>query len=133
MNIDTRKVASARLVKVAQVSTRRIDPLDVANELGGDVSVGERADYQGSVAKTALHRQILARLSSSGGRPGLGGATRRQKIPLTESDWSQFKALSAELRRAKCKVSAGQIASELIHAALQQMTAAKPASSAPSK
>src|SRR6185436_15363575 len=45
----------------------------------------------------ALRRALSRALRSNGGRPALKGAGRRQKIPMTDSDWNELEGLARSL------------------------------------
>ena len=66
-----------------------------------------------------LRRGLNRRLRSSGGRPSLEGASRRQPIPMTQDDWRTLQGLSQRLSAAEQKVSPGQVASQLLHQTLK--------------
>jgi hypothetical protein len=68
-----------------------------------------------------LASQLEDRLQSSGGRPGLAGTERRQKIPLTPEDWSSLEAIARRLSRPGHRISPGHVASALIHEKLQEV------------
>ncbi len=104
-------------------TARRIDPAMVAEKLGAMVVSAGPSLRQSPVALLALRRDLFARLESSGGRPALAGATRRQKIPLPEADWRQLERLSAALQSTDLRVSPGQVASMLLHTALRWVRA----------
>jgi len=111
---------TTRRIKTGSTA-RRVDPATVAERLGAsDVSTGPSL-RQSPVGLLALRQEMFARLQSSGGRPALSGATRRQKVPLPESDWRQLELLSVDLRRTELNASPGQVASMLLHNALLQV------------
>ncbi|MCO5169668.1 MAG: hypothetical protein M9894_25295 [Planctomycetes bacterium] len=91
-----------------------MDPADVARALGAE-PVG-RVDARAIPSMDGLHRELAERLRSTGGRPALEGATRRQKIPLTDADWNELERLSERL-----DATPGQIASVLLHQVLANL------------
>ena len=97
----------------------KIDPKRVAVALGADME--HAASFAAPHDLQHLASQLADRLSSSGGRPGLQGTRRRQKIPLTPGDWSSLELIAKRLSRPGHRVSAGQVASALIHERLQQV------------
>jgi hypothetical protein len=101
----------------------RIDPARIAEALGAEPS-GER--LQGALAPVtlfALREELINRLQSSGGRPGLAGATRRAKIPLNDQEWLKLEELAAAVSSPGFSPSAGQIASVLLTLSLHAVTA----------
>jgi hypothetical protein len=93
---------------------RRVDPLDVATALGAEPLGSVQA--RPLVAVADLYRELAERLRSTGGRPALEGATRRQKIPLTDADWNELERLSERL-----SATPGQVASVLLHQVLANL------------
>ena len=114
----TRRVrdTSAREKRVRDIGARerRLEPDDLAKALGAE-AVG-RADASPVFSMAGLHRELAARLRSTGGRPSLEGATRRQKIPVTDADWNELGRLSERL-----SATPGQIASVLLHQVLANL------------
>jgi hypothetical protein len=70
----------------------------------------------------AVQKEIAARLASSGGRPGLEGVERRQKIPLSDEDWERLVWLAEQLKEGEVRPSPAQVASVLLRQALSQLT-----------
>jgi hypothetical protein len=62
----------------------------------------------------AVREELVQRLQSSGGRPGLAGTTRRAKIPLSDEEWLRLEELAASLSSPGFAPSAGQVASVLL-------------------
>jgi hypothetical protein len=92
----------------------RIDPAIVAEALGAeatDITPGRRGS---PVFSFQVRTELLNRLRSSGGRPALEGATRRVKIPVTESQWQELEDLAASFTDLGFVPSAGQVASVLL-------------------
>lgn len=92
----------------------RIDPAIVAEALGAeatDIAPGRRGS---PVFSFQVRTELLNRLRSSGGRPSLEGATRRVKIPVTDSQWQQLEDLAASFTDLGFVPSAGQVASVLL-------------------
>lgn len=114
----TRRVrdTSARERRARDVGARErhLDPEDLARALGAE-PVG-RAETSPVFSMAGLHRELAERLRSTGGRPALEGATRRQKIPLTDADWNELERLSGRL-----SATPGQIASVLLHQVLANL------------
>lgn len=99
---------------------RRVDPAAVAAALGA-VDGGDALAQGNALSVAALCRLLGDRLQSTGGRPGLEGATRRQKIPLTDEQWAKLERLAAALTERGTTTTAGQVASVLLNQALTQV------------
>ena len=116
-------------IKVASDSFRRIrhtgktypkvDAERFADVIGaGDVTRG--AQLGGAPhGLHAIRNQLAERLLSTGGRPSLAGATRRQKIPLTPQDWEALERIAERLSERGNPVTPGQVASALVHEGLK--------------
>lgn len=117
--IRARDNKSRRINDVGK-SVRKVSPKTVARELGATLIHEGIAIKQGSINLLALRREIRNRLESTGGRPKLAGTDRRQKIPLKDSDWHQLERFAVLLRETGLNVTAGQIASALLHLVLLQ-------------
>jgi hypothetical protein len=97
---------------------RCIDPAIVAEALGAE-ETGMTSGREGSlVSAFQVRSELIHRLRSSGGRPALEGATRRVKIPVTESQWQELEELAASFTDLGFVPSAGQVASVLISLSL---------------
>ena len=114
------KVTGGRAREVHSTSrpSRGIDPKSVgdvldAEQLGADVGFGGVHP-----ALSSLRRDVLAALRSSGGRPGLEGAVRRQKIPMMDADWYELERVANSFQASGVKASPGQIAGKLLHDAI---------------
>jgi hypothetical protein len=111
---------SAR-VKPAGAQFKRIDRKLVAERLGAQ-RVAVVAELRGGAAALfALREELARRLVSTGGRPCLEGTARRQKIPLSEEDWRALEELAAGLSDKELRPTAGQVASVLLHHALEDI------------
>jgi len=99
-------------------TTRRLDPEVVARGLGATRSSLDLVSSQSPFSLMAVRREIVRRLESTGGRPGLAGTDRRQKIPLQESDWRELERIAGALREYDVNATAGQVASTILHSAL---------------
>lgn len=97
----------------------RIDPELVAEKLGAE-RIAAGAELRGSAAALfGLRQELARRLVSTGGRPRLEGTERRQKIPLADEDWAVLEKLAAGLSDKELHPTAGQVASVLLHRALE--------------
>jgi hypothetical protein len=70
---------------------------------------------------TALRQEVFARLTSSGGRPGLDGATIRPKVPMTPEDWTGLEQLAKAFADKGVKATPSQVASAIIHKHMAQI------------
>jgi hypothetical protein len=96
----------------------RIDPAVVTEALGGE-ETGIPLRRQGDpVSSFQIRSELLNRLQSSGGRPALKDASRRVKIPVTESQWQELEDLAASFADLGFVPSAGQVASVLLSLSL---------------
>lgn len=94
----------------------------VADALGAEDSSEIVSAVKGSPpALLALRQALLERLRSRGGRQGLEGATRRQKIPLSEEDWEHLQKLAEVNQREGVSATAEQVAGVLLHQALEAL------------
>jgi hypothetical protein len=69
----------------------------------------------------ALRQELYQRLRSIGGRKSLEGVDRRQKIPLSDEDWEKLQKLAEQHQNKKVRPSPAQVASVLLHQALQEL------------
>ena len=103
-----------RAVRDMGPGPRRVEPRDVATAIGAEASGITLEDALAPVTLFALREELLGRLQSSGGRPGLAGATRRVKVPLGDTEWLELEELAAAISSPGFAPSAGQVASALL-------------------
>ena len=123
----TTRSTSAQRARSAE--PRIIDTGPTEPRVGSDlfaVAIGARrlgvSPRGGSPISRAAVRQELARLlRSTGGRPGLEGSLRRQKIPLSDDEWIQLEYLSDLFEQSGIKATAGQVARVLLRLALERV------------
>jgi hypothetical protein len=97
-----------------------VDSKTVAKALGAEMD--QQAAMRGSrLTTTALRNEVLLRLASSGGRPGLDGATLRPKVPMTAEDWSALEQLATAFAAKGVKATPSQVASAIIHRHVAQI------------
>ena len=95
--------------------------IDLGKALGGEF-IGRLPRGQASpVALLSVRAELVQFLRSTGGRPGLDGATRRQKIPLAEADWAQLQDIARQFSASATRATAGQIASVILHRGLRAL------------
>jgi hypothetical protein len=108
----------AKRIRDLGAAAPRIDPAPVANALGAEDTGITLGRVGGPLSSFQVRAQLLDRLRSSGGRPALEGATRRVKIPVTESQWRELEDLAASFTDLGFVPSAGQVASVLLSLSL---------------
>jgi len=74
------------------------------------------------VALLQLREQVMERLRSTGGRPALSDAAKKMKIPVTEQDWRDMEKIAQNIEGGKFKPSTAQVASVILHMALQSFS-----------
>ena len=98
----------------------KVDGKQLAQALGADeVSTSTNVDVGSSIDMYALRERLAERLLSTGGRPSLRDASRRQKIPLTGEDWESLERIAEQLSEPGRTITAGQVASTLVHEGLR--------------
>jgi hypothetical protein len=113
--------SSQRRANVKSAVQREVDPQAVADALGarpGNIRSGAVLDL--FEVRTALKSMVR----SSGGRPGIGTATDRVKIPKIEEDWVKLEELAKKLRgpgQVGQKLSLAQVAAVVLHLALEKL------------
>lgn len=117
------RITSAGLKRIAPTNPRRRIEADLmATALGAEPAPQAALATAGSpVTKLTLRAELHERLASQGGRPGLSGATRRQKIPLSETEWVKLEELAAELAEPSLRPSPGQVAGALLSTVLRSL------------
>lgn len=116
-----RKTTHVRPIRHTGSRVRRVDPKNVAKALGADVDQRATAIKGSPLTTTALRQEVYSRLTSSGGRPGLDGATIRPKVPMTPEDWSALEQLAKAFADKGVKATPSQVASAIIHKHVAQI------------
>ena len=98
----------------------RIDA-DVFAAAIGAQRVGASPAGGSPVSRAAVRQELSRLLRSTGGRPGLEGSLRRQKIPLSDDEWVQLEYLSELFEDSGIKATAGQVARVLLRLALKRV------------
>lgn len=107
-------------VKTTGTRLDRIDPELVAKRLGAEKVAARDESRASPAALFALRQELARRLVSTGGRPSLEGTERRQKIPLADEDWHALERLAEGLSDDEVRATPGQVASVLLHRALEE-------------
>jgi hypothetical protein len=110
----------SKRVRVVDKPPRRIEPAELAEALGaesGGEHIGANLDL---ISLAELGTKLQGRLRSSGGRPGLAGATDFCRVPLSTEDVKALEKITAEIEeRSGLKPSLGQVVSIIVHDYLQ--------------
>lgn len=117
---------SIRRIAPSRKPARRVSHAKLAAALGAEPVTRTAALPQSPLPLLGLHQEMSRRLASSGGRPRLDGTTRRQKIPLQESDWHQLTKLASILQDETIHPTPAQVASVLLHQLLEQLQPLSP-------
>ena len=118
------KTTSETLPRIVSTSRQaaRVESATITDALGAERETTATPVLQGSPpALLALRQELCERLQSTGGRRGLEGATRRQKIPLSEADWQRLQQLAELSQTNGLRPTAGQVAGTLLHRALEAL------------
>src|SRR5262245_599762 len=106
-------------LRVKASSQPRVEPQQVASALGAEPAAERLDEVLAPITLFALRQELVNRLQSSGGRPGLSGVTRRAKIPLGDKEWLDLEELAAAISSPGFTPSAGQVASVLLSLSVQ--------------
>lgn len=71
----------------------------------------------------AVRDILMDRLRSTGGRPGLAGEGSRQRVQVSAQDWQRIADIADHVEVGRHKPSPAQVASVLIHLALERIPA----------
>jgi hypothetical protein len=101
----------------------RLEPSEVAAALGAEPMPVTLEEALGPITLAAVRAELVSRLQSTGGRPGLSETTRRAKIPLADQDWLDLEKMAAAISSPGCAPSAGQVASVLLRMSIKSLAA----------
>ena len=113
---DTSK--TVRRIRDVSKTVSKVDPAAVKQALGAE-DAGVSIGHYSPVTMIQIRQEIARRLTSSGGRPALAGASQRVKIPLSDHQWSELERIANDISGPGCKTSAGQVASVIISLSLR--------------
>jgi hypothetical protein len=108
----------------------RVAPDAVQEALGAELVADGLAGVLAPLTLYTVREELVQRLQSSGGRPGLSGVSRRAKIPLSDQEWLGLEELAAAISSPGFAPTAGQVASVLLTLSLHAV-AARAVGSAP--
>jgi hypothetical protein len=99
----------------------RVEPARVQEALGAEPAAEGVHEVLAPLTLYTVREELVRRLQSRGGRPGLFGVSRRAKIPLSDQEWLGLEALAAAISSPGFAPSAGQVASVLLTLSLQAL------------
>jgi hypothetical protein len=112
--------AKPKRVRVLDKPRRRIEPAELAAQLGAQpegVWLGKNLDL---ISLADLGTKLQSRLRSSGGRPALADATEFCRVPLSTADFKALEKITAHIEQnSGLKPSLGQVVSIIVHDYLQ--------------
>jgi hypothetical protein len=111
------KPSRAQGIPLAPPKVRSVQPEAALREIGAEPVALSRSGGS-PLAVDTLRRGLLAALKSTGGRPALEGASRRQKIPMSDADWHTLEQIAESMKMQGSTVSAGQVAAQLLSGAI---------------
>jgi hypothetical protein len=106
--------STAKVIRDTSAPLTHVTPAAVQAALGAEPSDQKLEEALAPITLFAIRSELLGRLQSSGGRPGLSGTSRRVKIPLGDAEWAELEELAAVISAPGFCPSAGQIASVLL-------------------
>jgi hypothetical protein len=112
-----------KVIRDTSAPLPRVAPATVEAALGAEPSAQKLEEVLAPITLFAVRSELLGRLQSSGGRPGLSGTSRRAKIPLSDSEWADLEELAVAVSGPDFHPSAGQIASVLLSLSVRAVTA----------
>ncbi len=105
---------------------RIIDTSARARMVDGEVMRGalkaRRAGLSSGLDLFSVREAMSQLLSSSGGRPGIEGATAQAKIPRIEKDWVKLEKLTRASANLPHRPSITQTAAMVLHVALSRLS-----------
>jgi hypothetical protein len=107
------------IIRSTSATEPSLDPRLVAKALGAEPTGFHLQKALAPITLASVRAELYRRLRTRGGRPGLSGASRRAKIPLSDQQWSELEALAAKLATPESSPSAGQVGSVLLSSALR--------------
>lgn len=107
-------------LQVAEPRTRRrITPHEIEMGLGAE-RVGTIPPDGSPLSAYALRQELLRRLRSTGGRPGLDGTDMKAKVPMRRSRWEKLSELAEKVESENFRPTPAQLASVILDAAIDE-------------
>jgi len=82
---------------------------------------GTHPQHSDGFEASSLREKLAAGLRSTGGRPALEGADRKQKIPMADADWATVGQLARAFQADGVHATPGQVAAQLLHDAIARV------------
>lgn len=120
-----RKTTHVRPIRHSGPKARKIEAKEIAKALGAEIIHREPRANGSPLAMAALRQEIVSRLASTGGRPGLQGTKVRPKIPLTSEDWNGLEKIAEAFTTKGVNATPAHVASAIIHKHLAQIKEGK--------
>jgi hypothetical protein len=114
------RTARHRLVDVSH-KPPPVAVADVITALGGRPLANKPTDDNAPLALPTIRNTLMQRLRTTGGRPALAGDGPRQRVQISVEDWQTIVDIANHIAVGHHKVSPAQVASVLIHVALQRI------------
>jgi hypothetical protein len=115
------RTARSGLKNVSRRATL-IPAQEVIAALGGRSLTMKAGDAQAPVTLLAIRDALMERLRSTGGRPALAGDGSRQRVQVSANDWRRIADIADHVEVGRHKPSPAQVASVLIHLALERVS-----------
>ena len=110
-----------RPMRDTSVCLPRVNAEEVAAALGAELDAEGLEGALAPITLLAVRQELVKRLQSNGGRPGLANTSRRAKIPLSEAQWCDLEVMAAAISSKGFAPSAGQVASVLLTLSVQSL------------
>ncbi len=114
----TSRTARGRIRDVSR-KPAPVEARAVIGPLGGKSLEARFGDTTNPVTLMLVRDALMDRLSSTGGRPGLSGDGGRQRVQVSATDWRTITDIASHVDTGRYRPSPAQVASALIHIALQ--------------
>lgn len=116
------RTARERLKNVSR-KPQAITPQDVIAAFNGRPLSMAVGNARAPDMLLAIRDVLMDRLRSTGGRPSLAGEGSRQRVQVTAQDWQRIADIADHVEVGRHKPSPAQVASVLIHLALERIPA----------
>jgi hypothetical protein len=116
------RTAREQLKSVAPRKPASLSTRDVIAAFGGKSLQMKVGDVTAPVTLLTIRDALMDRLRSTGGRPALSGEGSRQRVQVSPDDWERIMDIARHVEVGRHKPSPAQVASVLIHLALERVT-----------